>query len=66
MSNTRFGKKTLHFFVSIKFRVKTEPELTDDIVMTHALEWPSLTVEWLPDKQTPQVDVSFIFAYMSQ
>mmetsp|Transcript_34053 Transcript_34053/g.54770 ORF Transcript_34053/g.54770 Transcript_34053/m.54770 type:complete len:348 (-) Transcript_34053:564-1607(-) len=22
-----------------------------DIVMTHALEWPSLTVEWLPDKQ---------------
>ena len=20
-----------------------------DIVMTHALEWPSLTVEWLPD-----------------
>eukprot|EP00468_Gymnochlora_sp_CCMP2014_P004642 CAMPEP_0167761934 /NCGR_PEP_ID=MMETSP0110_2-20121227/12460_1 /TAXON_ID=629695 /ORGANISM="Gymnochlora sp., Strain CCMP2014" /LENGTH=426 /DNA_ID=CAMNT_0007648697 /DNA_START=21 /DNA_END=1301 /DNA_ORIENTATION=- len=23
-----------------------------DIVMTHALEWPSLTVEWLPDKVT--------------
>ncbi|GAB5358868.1 hypothetical protein AAMO2058_000496000 [Amorphochlora amoebiformis] len=23
-----------------------------DIVMTHALEWPSLTVEWLPDKHT--------------
>jgi histone-binding protein RBBP4 len=22
-----------------------------DIVMTHALEWPSLTVSWLPDKQ---------------
>jgi len=22
-----------------------------DIVMTHALEWPSLTVEWLPDKK---------------
>mmetsp|Transcript_3413 Transcript_3413/g.8002 ORF Transcript_3413/g.8002 Transcript_3413/m.8002 type:complete len:423 (-) Transcript_3413:214-1482(-) len=21
-----------------------------DVVMTHALEWPSLTVEWLPDK----------------
>lgn len=20
-----------------------------DLVMTHALEWPSLTVEWLPD-----------------
>mmetsp|Transcript_29966 Transcript_29966/g.41828 ORF Transcript_29966/g.41828 Transcript_29966/m.41828 type:complete len:439 (-) Transcript_29966:88-1404(-) len=24
-----------------------------DIVMTHALEWPSLTVQWLPDKVTP-------------
>lgn len=21
-----------------------------DLVMTHALEWPSLTVHWLPDK----------------
>lgn len=21
-----------------------------DLVITHALEWPSLTVEWLPDK----------------
>jgi histone-binding protein RBBP4 len=23
-----------------------------DLVMTHALEWPSLTVEWFPDKKT--------------
>eukprot|EP00727_Mastigamoeba_balamuthi_P007143 m51a1_g3049 putative probable histone-binding protein caf1-like (437) ;mRNA; r:947200-949077 len=23
-----------------------------DLVMVHALEWPSLTVEWLPDKKT--------------
>lgn len=22
-----------------------------DMVMTHALEWPSLTVQWLPDVQ---------------
>lgn len=22
-----------------------------DMVMTHALEWPSLTVQWLPDIQ---------------
>lgn len=22
-----------------------------DLVITHALEWPSLTVEWLPDRQ---------------
>ena len=25
-----------------------------DIVMTHALEWPSLTVQWMPDRVTPQ------------
>src|SRR5689334_1575138 len=25
-----------------------------DLVMTHALEWPSLTVQWLPDKTVPQ------------
>jgi len=24
-----------------------------DLVMTHALEWPSLTVQWLPEKTTP-------------
>jgi len=24
-----------------------------DIVLTHALEWPSLTVQWLPDKVVP-------------
>jgi histone-binding protein RBBP4 len=24
-----------------------------DIVLTHALEWPSLTVQWLPDKAYP-------------
>src|SRR6478609_1036083 len=25
-----------------------------DLVMTHALEWPSLTVQWLPDKVVPE------------
>lgn len=25
-----------------------------DIIMTHALEWPSLTVQWLPDKVIPE------------
>ncbi|KAG6748859.1 hypothetical protein POTOM_048796 [Populus tomentosa] len=24
-----------------------------DLVITHALEWPSLTVEWLPDREEP-------------
>lgn len=25
-----------------------------DLVMTHALEWPSLTVQWLPDVNRPE------------
>ncbi len=25
-----------------------------DLVMTHALEWPSLTVQWLPDVTRPE------------
>ena len=25
-----------------------------DLVMTHALEWPSLTVQWLPDVQSSE------------
>eukprot|EP01114_Cavostelium_apophysatum_P011149 TRINITY_DN2533_c0_g1_i1.p1 TRINITY_DN2533_c0_g1~~TRINITY_DN2533_c0_g1_i1.p1 ORF type:complete len:421 (-),score=103.63 TRINITY_DN2533_c0_g1_i1:37-1299(-) len=30
-----------------------------DLVMTHALEWPSLTVQWLPDKKpVPSKDCS--------
>ena len=24
-----------------------------DLVLTHALEWPSLTVQWLPEKRLP-------------
>jgi len=23
-----------------------------DLVVTHALEWPSLTVQWFPDRKT--------------
>lgn len=25
-----------------------------DLVMTHALEWPSLTAQWLPDVTKPE------------
>lgn len=24
-----------------------------DLVITHALDWPSLTLQWFPDKETP-------------
>lgn len=25
-----------------------------DLILTHTLEWPSLTVEWLPDLEEPE------------
>ena len=30
---------------------KKNSPLLYDLVMTHALEWPSLTVQWFPDKR---------------
>ena len=27
--------------------------LTNSLVVTHALDWPTLTVEWFPDIETP-------------
>lgn len=52
---------------SIPFRTVTEERVINeeykiwkkntpflyDLVMTHALEWPSLTAQWLPDVQRP-------------
>ena len=43
--------------VSLAF-IRSVPSLvatcaSDDIVMSHALEWPSLTVQWLPDRILP-------------
>lgn len=32
---------------------KKNTPLLYDLVITHALEWPSLTVEWLPDRHEP-------------
>jgi hypothetical protein len=32
-----------------------------DLVMTHALEWPSLTCQWLPDKKYDDLIYIFIF-----
>ena len=30
-----------------------------DMIMTHALEWPSLTCQWMPDVTNHQVSVMF-------
>ena len=32
-----------------------------DLVMTHALEWPSLTAQWLPDVTRPEGKMSEVF-----
>ncbi|KAI8029280.1 WD-40 repeat-containing protein MSI1 [Camellia lanceoleosa] len=29
-----------------------------DLVITHALEWPSLTIEWLPNREESRKDYS--------
>ena len=37
-----------------------------DLVMTHALEWPSLTAQWLPDVTRPEgenADILLTFFY---
>jgi histone-binding protein RBBP4 len=30
-----------------------------DLVMTHALEWPSLSVQWMPDKKVYVISKQF-------
>lgn len=36
--------------ISEEYRIwKKNTPFLYDLVMTHALEWPSLTVQWLPD-----------------
>jgi Histone-binding protein RBBP4 or subunit C of CAF1 complex len=34
-----------------------------DVVVTHALEWPTLTTQWFPDKETYLPRVSLGYAY---
>lgn len=38
---------------SLPPRALLRPACVDDVIMSHALEWPSLTVQWLPDKIVP-------------
>ena len=35
----------------IRYRKKNAPYLYD-VVITHALDWPSLTCQWFPDKES--------------
>ena len=37
-----------------------------DLVMTHALEWPSLTVQWLPDVTRYDFLISFLAGWGRQ
>jgi WD40 repeat protein len=50
LSNATLEEKIIN--EEYKIWKKNSPFLYD-IVLTHALEWPSLTVQWLPDKYSP-------------
>ena len=40
--------------INEEYRIwKKNPPFLYDLVITHALEWPSLTVQWLPDRKEP-------------
>ncbi|KAJ8295751.1 Histone acetyltransferase type B subunit 2 [Rhodotorula toruloides] len=45
---------TLYKSINEEYKIwkKNSPFLYD-LVITHALDWPSLTCQWLPDKETP-------------
>ena len=46
--------------VEEEFRVwKKNTPILYDLVVSHALEWPSLTVQWLPSEPSPDSDGSF-------
>lgn len=43
----------MNIVLEYKIWKKNTPFLYD-LVMTHALEWPSLTVQWLPETLSPK------------
>ncbi|KAM0788100.1 Histone-binding protein rbbp4 [Microbotryomycetes sp. NB124-2] len=44
----------LHKSINEAYKIwKRHTPFLYDLVLTHALEWPSLTLQWLPDKETP-------------
>ena len=51
--STRLGKTDLIYGIDCiltrRFRKKNAPYLYD-LIITHALDWPSLTCQWFPDK----------------
>lgn len=59
LRNTKHGmQRLLHFYciflklnLLVSTRKKNAPYLYD-LVITHALDWPSLTCQWFPDKES--------------
>ncbi|KAG8457071.1 hypothetical protein KFE25_001237 [Diacronema lutheri] len=48
------GEVSLEQRINDEYKIwKKNTPFLYDLVMTHSLEWPSLTVQWLPDKKTP-------------
>ncbi|KAK4699009.1 histone-binding protein RBBP4, partial [Phenoliferia sp. Uapishka_3] len=54
MSNEADETATVYKSINEEYKIwkKNSPFLYD-LVITHALDWPSLTTQWLPDKETP-------------
>ncbi|KAH9056968.1 histone acetyltransferase type B subunit 2 [Lactarius vividus] len=57
MKSTRYGMSPPHalkrtFSCTCLDRKKNAPYLYD-LMITHALDWPSLTCQWFPDKESP-------------
>jgi WD40 repeat protein len=49
------GNETDDKIINEEYKIwKKNAPFLYDLVMTHALEWPSLTVQWLPDKDVYQ------------
>ncbi|SCZ98844.1 BZ3500_MvSof-1268-A1-R1_Chr3-1g05658 [Microbotryum saponariae] len=45
---------TLHKSINEAYKIwKRHTPFLYDLVLTHALDWPSLTLQWFPDKESP-------------
>ena len=52
--------RIISIFDKLEYKIwKKNTPFLYDLVMTHALEWPSLTVQWLPEVTKPPLkDIS--------
>jgi histone-binding protein RBBP4 len=64
--NTKPGETHLYPIVTgrnLSFRRKKNAPYLYDVVITHALDWPTLTCQWFPDKES--YDFSLRYPYVT-